>query len=436
MEEQEQKEKEEEKKTEGQEVKQETKEEKKPEAPGHGKFVLHTRPVEDNTGIPGLGMDYNCGLRVKIPAGDNWRVRAVDQETDYVVDGGTVPGGNVVQTNKTYFIPWRVEVYRGEEKVYEHAYDAKGKDVVIEICSSAMGDTLAFIPYAKVFKEKHGCRKLYVRCEKFMEELLAPDYPELEFIPRGTYPDGIYATYYVGNFFPSSDRNKQPYSWHITGLQGCAYSILGLESREIPPNLKPTKKEREIKEPYVCIAAQASAQCKYWNNPRGWMETIQFLKEAGYRVLCIDKDRFNGNGDVKNMIPWGSEDFTGNIPLQERVNLLSHADFYIGLGSGLSWLAWGTGVPVVLISGFSSPHAEFQTPYRVINLNVCTSCFNDGQHDFDMHRFDSCPRHQDDPKERFQCTKAINPGQVIRTIQRLMKDYNLDPKAGKMRKGT
>jgi autotransporter strand-loop-strand O-heptosyltransferase len=43
------------------------------------------------------------------------------------------------------------------------------------------------------------------------------------------------------------------------------------------------------------------------------------------------------------------------------VDLLRHASFFIGLGSGLSWLAWASGIPVVLISGFSLPNSEFYT---------------------------------------------------------------------------
>lgn len=41
------------------------------------------------------------------------------------------------------------------------------------------------------------------------------------------------------------------------------------------------------------------------------------------------------------------------------MNLLHHASFFIGLSSGLSWLAWATHIPVVLISGFTLPVSEF-----------------------------------------------------------------------------
>jgi autotransporter strand-loop-strand O-heptosyltransferase len=50
-------------------------------------------------------------------------------------------------------------------------------------------------------------------------------------------------------------------------------------------------------------------------------------------------------------IPHGVEDETGDRPLQERARWLRHADFFIGLSSGLSWLAWAVGTPVVMISG-------------------------------------------------------------------------------------
>jgi autotransporter strand-loop-strand O-heptosyltransferase len=43
----------------------------------------------------------------------------------------------------------------------------------------------------------------------------------------------------------------------------------------------------------------------------------------------------------------------------------------VGLSSGLSWLAWAAGTPVVMIAGFTHPTNEFATPYRVINYHAC-----------------------------------------------------------------
>ncbi len=78
---------------------------------------------------------------------------------------------------------------------------------------------------------------------------------------------------------------------------------------------------------------------------------------------------------------------------------------FIGLSSGLSWLAWAAGAPVVMISGFTHPINEFPTPYRVINWHVCNSCWNDDTTDFnnqDRADFLWCPRHKDTPR-MFEC---------------------------------
>ena len=100
---------------------------------------------------------------------------------------------------------------------------------------------------------------------------------------------------------------------------------------------------------------QSTTQSKYWNNPTGWHEIVAFLKEAGYRVICIDQKRVHGTGLVWNHIPHGAEDETGDQPLAERARWLKHAEFFVGLSSGLSWLAWAAGTPVVMISGFHAP---------------------------------------------------------------------------------
>ena len=107
-------------------------------------------------------------------------------------------------------------------------------------------------------------------------------------------------------------------------------------------------------------------------------------------------------------------------PLMERINLLAYADFFIGLGSGLSWLADACGIPVVLISGFSLPMGEFETPYRVTNQLVCHGCYNDIR----VNWKDICPYHRSTERE-FECSKSVTPLQVVQTIERLREDKGL-----------
>jgi autotransporter strand-loop-strand O-heptosyltransferase len=193
---------------------------------------------------------------------------------------------------------------------------------------------------------------------------------------------------------------------------------LGVDPAEESPKLVLPDDTRPIDAPYVCIAVQSSTQSKYWNNPLGWHGVISFLKQRGYRVICIDQKPVHGHGIVWNHIPHGAEDQTGNRPLAERARWLRHAAAFIGPSSGLAWLAWAAGAPVVMISGFTHPSNEFTTPYRVINWHACNSCWNDVRHQFDHTDFLWCPRHAGTPRQ-FECTRLITVEQVIGVLQRL-----------------
>ena len=99
--------------------------------------------------------------------------------------------------------------------------------------------------------------------------------------------------------------------------------------------------------------------------------------------------------------------------------MLYHAEFFIGLGSGLSWLAYAVNCPVVMICGFSQDWCEFYTPYRVANRKVCNGCFND----YRVRYLDNeaCPYHKNTPRA-LECQKKISPRMVLNAIERLILD--------------
>jgi autotransporter strand-loop-strand O-heptosyltransferase len=242
-------------------------------------------------------------------------------------------------------------------------------------------------------------------------------YPDITFVTHEEVKTELfYATYSIGLFFDDRDCNFQPTDFRHVGLHRTAAYILGVDPTELAPRLVFDDAGPSISEPYVCIAVQSTTQSKYWNNPLGWRETVAFLKDAGYRVICIDQKPTHGHELVWNHIPYGAEDDTGDKPLAERARLLKHAAFFIGLSSGLSWLAWATGTPVVLISGFTHPTNEFQTPYRVINYHACNSCWNDPGARFDHKDFLWCPRHKGTSRQ-FECTRLITTTQVKQVIE-------------------
>jgi FkbM family methyltransferase len=124
-----------------------------------------------------------------------------------------------------------------------------------------------------------------------------------------------------------------------------------------------------------------------------------------------------GNGYMNNHYPKGITIFKGGN-LQEVINDLSECEFFIGLGSGLSWLAWACELPVVLISGFSEKWAETTlNTYRVINENVCHGCFNSER--LNAGDWNWCPLHKNTDR-MFECTKRISTDMVIKEINKIM----------------
>ena len=377
-------------------------------------------PVLD--AVDGIKFDFNHGIRILFPHnGKTYHVTFLDIDTGVILySADTVPGAFVTSVKK-FYIRFRLIIHeKGNEKpVFEYDMDLKDKNVMVQLPVGTIGDSIGWFSYVERFQKKHNCNLICVMTP-WIAEVVKKQYPDITFItPEETKNYTPYASYYMGLFF-HGDVDNQPIDFRYIGLHRTAGYILGLEDEDLddlPPRFD-LSAPRKIKEPYVVIACQSSSQAKYWNNPFGWEGVIKFLKENGYKVICIDKERIHGIGLVWNHIPWGVEDETGDKPLQERIDLIKDADFFIGLSSGLSWLAWGCKVPVVMISGFTHPTNEFHTKYRVINYHTCHSCWNDMRENFDHFDFLWCPRHKGTDRH-FECTKLISADQVIGTIRKI-----------------
>ncbi len=379
-------------------------------------------------GPRGIRFDFNNGARVVLPprTEGQWRVCLRDIDTGNILFQSENQGA-YVSSSKRFYVRFRIEVSElnaagAATPVLTHDYDARDREVLIQFPIGTLGDILAWFPYAPRFAEVHGCR---VTCAMsgLIIPLLRDAYPSIHFVTHEQLIDQdlaetAYATYCLGLFFDDKDFIHQPVDFRHVGLHRTAGYILGVDPAEQAPRLTLPDESRPIAEPYVCIAAQSSTESKNWTNPTGWREVVTFLKKNGYRVICIDQKPVHGTGIVWNHIPYGAEDETGDRPLVERARWLRHADFFIGLSSGLSWLAWAAGCPVVLISGFTHPINEFTTPYRVINWHACNSCWNDMRVRFDHKDFLWCPRHAGTPRQ-FECTRLITATQVIQTIERI-----------------
>ena len=373
------------------------------------------------TGPMGIQLDFCHGARVYIPetAGDKFNLKLIDLDNNIILYNGILDAGDYFISQKKYYVNYGVQIteYPSGKKILQHRFDATGRDVLIKFPVQTLGDTLAWFNSAVKFKNKHNCN-IFVRIADYIRPLLENAYPDVHFVADDELKKLMpYAVYTVAVFHEDAEFDQTPTDYRTVPLHHYADAILGTECDDEPPLIKYEDK-REIEEPYVCIASQASGGVKLWHHPVGWDGVISFLKNNGYRVIDIDREYIVGKDVQWNRIPREAEDFTGNKPLADRAAMIAHADFFIGLGSGLSWLSWCLGKPTVLISGFSQSWEEFPTPYRVINHNVCHGCFNDVRYRFDHKDFMWCPLHKGTARH-WECSRGITAKSVIDAIKRI-----------------
>ncbi len=315
-----------------------------------------------------------------------------------VVYENTITNNSWAKLNRQYYEKWSLEVYEHGEKIYESTLNLKDKRVLISIDSKSLGDTIAWAPYALEFQKKHDCK---VILSSFWNKIL--DIPEIEMVEPGTTVHNIAAQYNIGWFY---DSNKEPELPNTIPLQQAATNILGLEYEEIKPKLKwRASNVKGFLKKTVTIATNSTAGCKFWTK-EGWQGVINYLHEKGYKVINVSLEE-NPFDNCEQII-------SPNI--ENTMHYIYTSDFFIGLGSGVSWLAWGLGVKTVMIANFSKGGHEFVSNcIRITNKDLCHGCWNDADLKFDKGDWDWCPRHKNTPRQ-FECHRGISADDVIKRL--------------------
>ena len=350
-------------------------------------------------------------VEIKGPKENSYSVDFIDFETNKLIYSNEIKNNMWVRNSITWFKDWNIKITSKNGKLIEHKFDLKNKRVFIVFESSSLGDTLAWIPYVDEFRKKHQCN---VIVSTFQNHLFKSSYPEIEFVEPGSSVNNLYALYRIGIFYNESgiDFNKHKTDFLKLQLQSVACDILGLEYKEIRPRIKPIEPMKSEK-PYICIANHSTAQTKYWNNPTGWQELVDYTKSLGYDVYLLSKEP---DGYMGNNNPTGVVKIDGKS-LEEIGSILLGSKGFVGLGSGLSWFSWALNVPTILISGFSEPYQEMMDVERVINEDVCHGCF--ARHLFDKGDWNWCPDHKGTERQ-FECTKSITFQMIKPKIDKIL----------------
>ena len=332
----------------------------------------------------------NPFLEIKGNSDSNFKVQFLDEKGSIAYEN-IIKANSWVKLNRQYFTAWTAKVWQDGHLIYKNTLNLTNKRVFIVIDSKSIGDTIAWSGYALKFQEKHNC---HVIMSSFWNKIL--DYPELELVEPGATVN-CYALYRIGWKW---DENKEPVLCNTIPLQQAATNILGLEYTPIKPKLKDIYEILGNRPAYVAIATNSTMECKFWTK-EGWQEVINYFHGLGYDVYNVSKEDnpFENCTKIKD------------TSIRSTMDVIRGAKLFIGLSSGLSWLAWALNQKVVMISNFTEADHEFDC-YRVTKPDVCNSCWNDPNIKLDPF-WDWCPRNKN-----FECQRSITADMVIEEIKK------------------
>ena len=102
------------------------------------------------------------------------------------------------------------------------------------------------------------------------------------------------------------------------------------------------------------------------------------------------------------------------------INYLQHADLFIGLGSGLSWVNWALGKHTLMVNNFVPYGYDIPNNLtKVENPDVCNNCWTNKDFVFDAGDWDWCPVFKGTTKQHI-CQKSIPPEQVFKEAIKIL----------------
>ena len=275
----------------------------------------------------------------------------------------------------------------------------EGKVLLLHLDSFCLGDTICFSSLLDCFVDYHKPKYVYV--STFFPHLLMSNNSKYEFINANQ--DKFYEIDKLIDV--GYDKNKIS---HTFG--GMFYAAK--DTLKLPQTTKPAKppvipKQRDVNSNKITIGPETIKEISQWNfnGTMGWQTVVNGLKGAGYDIYNVS---YENTMNLENVIGvHGHDDI--NVAIDHIVN----SRLFVGLSSGLSWLAWAYDVPVVMISNFTRKENEFEC-FRVDNTTICNSCFN-----IFPNIKSKCPLFLGTEREN-ECHNLITPQNVIDKINEVI----------------
>jgi autotransporter strand-loop-strand O-heptosyltransferase len=369
-------------------------------------FLDEYTQIEDKNKI---NISYLNKPRVEILGNINksYFIEFIDSATGKVHHSQTINNNMWVECSIEYYVLWLIKI-DGKEV---NRLDLTNQKVLITLESKAIGDTIGWVPYVIEFAKKHNCKVVLSTFHNDWFQGLEA-YKNIEFTNPGTAVECI--THYKLGWFRDENGgwkspNYHPRQCNTIPMQATATDILGLEFKELNYGINVPKGERPYKQKYIVIGPNATAGCKEWRYEY-WCALVKLLNQQGYTIISLTQKEFTIPGTINH---YGHS-------IDKIINYLYHADLFIGLGSGLSWLNWAIGKHTAMINGFAEKNHEFTSRITRIMTDNCFPCWTNPNFTFDAGDWDWCPIWKGTDKQHI-CQKSITPQLVMSKIKPLLK---------------
>tara|TARA_R110001592_G_scaffold2601_2_gene15045 strand:+ start:4525 stop:6816 length:2292 start_codon:yes stop_codon:yes gene_type:complete len=362
--------------------------------------------IINNQPLNKIEISFQSGPKVEILGNreQEYFIEFINSDTNEVIHQSTINNNMWTSCSKEYYIPWIIKI---DGKIV-HTYNLKDKIVKVTIDSKSVGDTLAWVPQVIEFQKKYKCKIILSTFHnEWFKKLEA--YKNIDFVAPGVSISS-YSQYKIGWFKEDGKWDvgkKNKIQCNTIPLIQTATDILGLSYKEINHGIDFKLSKRPIKEQYICIGPQATAGLKEWPY-QNWKNLAKILHSKGYKVVSLTLNGFKGTNIIdKSKLPW-----------DKLFNYIYHADLFIGLGSGLSWVNWALNKHTVMINNFVPYGYDIPNNLtKIENHSVCNNCWTKEDYIFDPGNWNWCPVFQGTEKQHI-CQKSLTVEQVFNKVKK------------------
>jgi len=300
--------------------------------------------------------------------------------------------------------------YQEDELIKYHVHQPglknwAGAHVLLHLDSFCLGDTICFSAYLTWFIQHHRPRQVTVTT--FFPELITSHHDQAQVVSAYLQPGS--PTEISADVIVNVGYDKSNLDHTLGGMSWAAKSCMQLP-QETPigrPWVVP--RWRQMVPGKISIAPESLKKIARWDwqGSTGWQRVIDELNLQGRSVHAVSFENTLGLERLAG-------NHHSNPDLMAALDHILESELFIGLSSGLAWLAWAYEVPVVMISGFTKEHNEFPC-WRVIEPRACTGCFNTF-----MNIKSHCPLFAGTDREN-ECHHRITPELVIAEINKALR---------------